>query len=891
MKYSFTLIAVCLLLTFIWFRQGNILGGGDAGLFFYSPSISLSFSKISWFEFGTGLSTIGWLSSIPLLYFYSILEKIEIPTFFLQSSYFFVVMSVGVLSMYFLSNFFLKEKNQLTSWIAAIFYLFNPFTMSQVWERGQLTQQTAFGLLPLALLLFALGIKRKSFLFAIFIAVLSVIFSIAFSFLTFVIVFWFVLGSYFLFVVLSSKDKLNIAIFGGKFFSLTLFFWIAASAWWFIPLFLSSGNIYSTNISGLEENLGTLMGVSRNFTPDILIRLLQRTYFFDPSALSKVYSSLLFGFISWIPVVFLIYGLYKIVRLRLKQFYFFIILLIFGLLVSLGANPPFGEVFVFVFKRFPVLQAFRNPFEKFGIVYVLGYSPLFAYGLVSYFANKKYRNLGIALVLVLICVIFAWPMWTGRVVAGPDKKIGLSVPTYYRNLQRWLSEKNEDYRVFMTPLWSGDGAFYRWNDSKFQGSDPMYWILNQPVISNIHFAPFYTEYMRDIRKYMERMDLTGALALLRAKYIVDREDAIGLTLREKEHRKFLTQSIYPPLNDDSVNRKICQDKKASSKADEFAWVVCPIAEKKKDLSNARYLIVDIKTDIPALLEISIRDRKKTAVRWDGRVAKEYRTNDGNFARIILPLSAPTEYNSSIDYSDIEQIDIHARQIGFKDKSVGEISLKEIAVDLGKEEKIKTFHLIKTFGNLKVYEPFKFKAPPEFGVLSSLGQVKDKVGLFEVAKQELDQVDKKGFILESQNQNKNLQELFTTKSVEVIDKQKITSTRYWLKLSGYNPGLVLLSKTFSPQWKLIPDVTRQKLSGNLFNDLTLLQKKPVAEDNHFVVNGYGNLWKTDGQIDEYAIIYMPQVVADIGEEISKYSFYALLVILLFWVTKKYVQKIH
>lgn len=886
MRFLSILIFISFLLTSIWFHGGNIIGGGDATLAFYSPAITLNLNKTTWVEYGTGGSTIGYLPSVSILYLYSILEKIGVPTFILQASLFFIVMSVGGISIYYLCTFLLNEKNlrnELISFIAAIFYLFNPFTMSQIWARGQMAQQAAFALLPLALLLFALGIKRKSFLFAVFIASASMIFSIAFGYLTFIIVFWLVLFIYFLF---------NSSVFSLKLFLLTFFLWLTVNSWWFIPLFSSSGSIYSVGISGSEENLGTLMGVSRNFTPDLLVRLLHRTYFFDPSALSPIYSSTLFQLISWIPVIFLLFGLYKIFKNRLTNLKFAVIIFILGLIISLGANPPFGWLFVEIFKKVTVLQAFRNPFEKFGLVYALGYSAVFAYGLVSFFETKKIKWFGLGLVLFLTCVVFAWPMWTGRVVAGPDKKIGLSVPAYYKDLKVWLKENNEDYRVFMTPLWSGDGAFYQWGDGgRYQGSDPMIWLFDQPSVSNTMAAPFYHEFTSGMRKYMERMNLAPALALLRAKFLVDREDAIMLTNREKKHVSFLTESIYPPLGEDLNGQKICQDKDASSSANGTAWIVCPISEINKDLSKVRYLIINIKTDTPAFLDISVRDNKKVTVRWDGRMDEDYRTSDGNFTKVLLPLSAPTEYNSNIDYTDIEQIDIRARKIGFYDSSVGELSLKEIILDQGREGKINTFRLVKTFGNLKVYEPFNFSAPPEFGILSSLKQVNGVVGLFEDASKELDQLDKKGFMVISQNPDKNLSSLIGASDMHVFDKRKISSTRYWLNLAGGSKGWVLLSKTFSPEWKLIPAASFNKLSGNLFDDLGLLRKPGIDEEKHFVVNGYANLWVVDGIEQQYAIIYKPQIVADIGAKISKYTIYSLLGAVLIWVVKKYVKKIH
>ncbi len=868
------------------------MGGGDAGFAFYSPSISLDISRITWLEYGTGASTIGYLPTVSLLFFYSILEKIGIPTFILQASLFFIVMSVGVLSIYYLSLFFLEkdEKREIISFIAAVFYLFNPFTMSQIWGRGQLPQQVSFALFPLVLTLFSLGIKRRNFLFAVLIAFTSLIFSAAFGYLTNILVFWFLLFVYFLFLIITSNNKFNTAIFGVTFSSLIFLLWIGVSAWWFIPLLSSSGSIYSAGISGFEENLGTLLGVSRNFTPDILIRLLQRTYFFDPSAFSPVYSSIIFQLISWLPLIFLLVGLFKIIRSNLIKFRFFIILFTLGLVVSLGANPPFGWLFVEIFKKVSVLQAFRNPFEKFGLVYVLGYAPLFAYGLVSVFDKRKFKILGILSVLILTCGVFAWPMWTGRVIAGPDKKIGIAVPSYYKDLQEWLDVNNQDYRLFMTPIWSGDGAFYQWGTTRYQGSDPMIWLLSQPSISNGARTPFYFEYISGIRRYMERKNLAPALALLRIKYIVNREDAIKLTDSEKEHRRFLTESIYPPLNEDSNKQKICQDKDASSSVNGNAWIVCPISEINKDLSKVRYLIINIKTDVPALLDISVRDRKKTSVRWDGREAEEYRTHDGNSTKIVLPLSAPTEYNNSIDYADVEQIDIQARQAGLKDFNVGEITLRDIVADPGWEEKINAFDQVKVFGNLKVYEPHKFISPPEFGLLNSLEQVKDIPQLFDAANNYSDRLDKKGFVLTSQNPEKNLAILPKEVEAGISDKQKINNTRYWFKLAGSKDSLVLLSKTFNSEWKVIPGISKDKISGNLFDDLNLLRMSSLPENNHFVVNGYANLWEINGEDSQYAIIFKPQITADISAKVSVFSIiFVTGFSATIWVMKKIAKK--
>lgn len=884
MRYILILLSTCLLLSVIWFHSGNVLGGGDEGLMFYSPNISANISKTTWVEYSTGLATITWLSRATLLYFYSILEKISIPTFLLQASLFFTIMLVGVVSVYSLCLIFLgnDERNRLISFVTAIFYLFNPFTVSQIWARGQSAHYLSFALLPLSLVLFTLGIKSRNYLYAFLTVFSSFIFSAAYGVFSFIIVYWLILGICLL--SLSTFKKISTLFFSISFFLLTFVLWVLVHSWWLIPLFLSSGSVYSSGISGAEENLGTLLGVSRNFTPDILIRLLHRTYFFDPSSFSPIYASFIFQLISWMPVVFLLAGLYIIITKRLTNFKFFIIIFLFGLIVSLGANPPFGGLFVEVFKRVTILQVFRNPFEKFGLVFILGYSLFFAYGLVSFFAGKRYKNLAITTVLFLICGIFAWPMWTGRVIAGPDRKIGLSVPAYYKDLQGWLDDTNEDYRVFMTPIWGGDGAFYQWdNGGRFQGSDPMIYLLNQPTISNGFYAPISYEFIPNIRKYIDRVNIAPSLSLLRAKYLINRQDAVFITEFEKDHKRYLTETIHPPQKE---SLGICKNLNSNANGINPAWITCPIADTENNWSKIRYLHLKIKTDIPSFLDIAIMDRNGVRVRWDGRFDKEYSTGEG-LTLVTIPLGNPTEHNFAIDYSKVYTLEIQARSKDKPELSVNEINLEEINLDPGKEERIDNFRLIKTFGNLEVYEPIAFKSPPKFGSLTKIFLLPDFISLFTEVEKQKNSVENSGFLVTSQNTDKDLSKLNGDGILEIEDKYEVSSTRFWLKTNG-GRGFILLSKTFDPQWLVLPGISSGQLAGNIFDDLKLLNKEPFDEENHFAVNGYANLWTVDGE-QEYAIIYKPQVIVDIGAKISKYSLFLISGVLLLLLVKRYVKK--
>ncbi|MDP3733002.1 MAG: hypothetical protein Q8Q91_00530, partial [Candidatus Daviesbacteria bacterium] len=233
------------------------------------------------------------------------------------------------------------------------------------------------------------------------------------------------------------------------------------------------------------------------------------------------------------------------------------------------------------------------------------------------------------------------------------------------------------------------------------------------------------------------------------------------------------------------------------------------------------------------------------------------------------------------------IEILAHPKYYPQTSVGEIFLKDIILDPGKEEKTQSFHLVNTFGKLQIYEPFNFNSPPEFGSLSALDQVKDIVTLFEEADKQKDKIDKKGFIVLSQNMQKNLQELPRDAILQAVKKDKISDSRYWLKLNeATGSAFLILSKTFNSEWKVVSGVSKDELTGGFFKNLNLLKKSVLPEDQHFVVNGYANLWKVNGEETQFAIIFMPQIFADIGWKVSIFSIILLGGVTLVWVLKKY-----
>ena len=425
-------------------------------------------------------------------------ENFHIPSFILQAGTFFILLVVGIFSCYFLT-LNLLNRHQFSSSVAlisAVFYLLNPFTISQIWGRTLIPPYFAFALLPLSILIFLLALQKRQYIFAIFLTLTSLIFSAAFHSVTNVMDYWFVLILTFIFWVANSQQKKKDFLFGFSFFILFSILWITANFWW-LQAYLPVINVATERLGDFEGNLNSLIGVSRNFTPDLVARLLQRSYFSEVGYYGKIYVSIPFQLISLLLPFFVILGLIKAIKIdKLKQFRYFILLVVLGLFVSLGANPPFGWLFVWIFKNLSFLQPFRNPYEKFGLVYTLGYAPLFALGIVYFFKTHFFQNKlkiwGLVATLILTCGIFVWPIWTGRIFAGHlDTKVGIPIPPYYQDLNEFLNKNSEDFRVFMTPVWVGYIHSYLWKDTIYYGFDPSLHLLNQPTISHAFPVPYY----------------------------------------------------------------------------------------------------------------------------------------------------------------------------------------------------------------------------------------------------------------------------------------------------------------------------------------------------------------------------------------------------------------
>lgn len=489
-KSVLILCLISLLIVAIWFRKGLIFAAGEEGLTFYNLSRHLKLISYSWYNTATGIPTIAYLPRLPYFFLLEKLFQAGITGLVLQAFTFLMLMLTGILSVFYICQELISKNvknSNYVSFTAALFYLLNPFSMTQIWGRSLYTQFFAFALIPFFLLMFVLLLKTKKLLFGFFALVSSVILATGISHPALVPGLWFPVFLFWLFHIFETRKNSKEVIYS----TVLLFFfvagWIMINMWWILPYLATGNQAFSSYLDNTEYNLGSLRGVSRQSPLMLVIRLLHGGYIFGSQYYGPIYLNPLFSFISWITplALFLSLSTFK----KLKIFKFFFVLLLLSLFVSLGSNFPLGWLFEWLFVNIPYMQALRNPYEKFGPVLLIAYIPFFTLGLAilsqwisKYFFRNNFQKIILSVIVLLTCVVYVWPLWTGHFAGGVKINPWVEVPNYYKEANNWFNSQKKEFRIINFPLNNGDGIkFSSWQHT-YQGIEPSEYLFDKAVI-------------------------------------------------------------------------------------------------------------------------------------------------------------------------------------------------------------------------------------------------------------------------------------------------------------------------------------------------------------------------------------------------------------------------
>ncbi|MDO8638749.1 MAG: hypothetical protein Q7R43_04175 [Candidatus Daviesbacteria bacterium] len=429
-------------------------------------------------------------TEIPRLIIYY-LSSLVLPSSFLRYGYFFLTLIVGVLGVYY----FVKElhKNQVVSFISALFYLLNLATL-QVYVLPLEMFATLFSIIGWFFLFstkFILhGGRKNLLLFAIVALFTAPIAHTPTLFYVFFVVFL-------LFIITLSiiKKKLKKGLFLLALVLLINSFWILPNIYYVIN--------YGNSVT--ESKIHTqffdrAFQVGKNFG-NVKDTAILKNFLFEWGEYNDKQEQFTFILKDWDThlsrpgVTFIDY--------------FFFILSIAGLVVAIIKKNSVGIAlwpvltipffficnnnFLFQFIYDHILskntifkEALRFPFTKFSTILAFAYVVYFSFALnflLSYISKlrKKLNIFLTTLVLILMSLIllyFGWPFFTGNLI---NYKMKIVIPNEYFEMFDWFKTQDKAERIAYLPM----NTFWGWTyyDWGYEGAGFLWFGLSQPILN------------------------------------------------------------------------------------------------------------------------------------------------------------------------------------------------------------------------------------------------------------------------------------------------------------------------------------------------------------------------------------------------------------------------
>lgn len=449
-----------------YYRNGTLILGGEGD---YALNFSLllqNFSLMWYHAYGLGIMNFSpsgaGLNILTLSLIENLFGNLQLTNFILVFMIYFLP---------FLAMLLVCKKIKLTpffSFLCALFYVINPFTLSYL---TSLNQWSVFSI-TLMPLFFWIFLKFYNNRFKLFFAtgLTSVIFSFAYTnYPTLAIILISTIISLFIAALYCEEEFIL-----SKFFSrccLVFFSFIAFNLWWILPLYSilpNTSQVYTVSfarsmISSLPGNYENIFAKTLAFTSTIGKNT-------DYNFFTYWYNLGIVRLITYIPLVIVIFP-FTLFQKRKPLKIFLLGTLLVSLFLAKGNGEPFSFVYEFLFKHFPLFYIFKSPIEKFGLLYVY----IFSLSLI-FSSPKKLLIFGLIIYLGFSLI----PLLTGNII--PDYKVGEGVYAsrkyFDKNEYKWaryeIIKDSAEYRVLSFP----GGANYQvclknFNDKRYTGLDPV----------------------------------------------------------------------------------------------------------------------------------------------------------------------------------------------------------------------------------------------------------------------------------------------------------------------------------------------------------------------------------------------------------------------------------
>jgi len=484
--YLFTILVFGLIL-FTWFRKDLVLSGGDF-VFTFSPKTSISIFYSVWSNNVSlgGVNTQS-IAQLPYQFFYLLASWLHIPLWLAQQLFFYFLFVMGGIGTYLLVKKLLGLKNIFCLW-AALFYMFNPFSLVFVWGINGLLL-FAYASYPLLFYLFARGLEERKTKNILHFCLISFLFSAFYGNFSYVVVLWFLFFSFLIFEVLTDKENRPAKI---KFFLGLMLSWLLVNSFWLTPYVYGLKRL-STDASYMDSG-EILKGASSKASPYNAFRLMGYPVFFEKFMgvddfynYASAYQKPFFVMLSFlIPLLCFLTFLTRGFK-QSKIIKYFTWLFFFSLFVYKGAQPPFGSIYLWLVRKIPLMVSFRNPLDKVGPLLVISTTVLITFffsTIENIFKRKVLFYILLAILSFGLLGFLVFPFWTGQVFnsKGKVRPAPLAqMPNYYFELADWLQKQEGEFRILAIPMNNMFGVPYAW-EYGHGGADPLVLILPKPLV-------------------------------------------------------------------------------------------------------------------------------------------------------------------------------------------------------------------------------------------------------------------------------------------------------------------------------------------------------------------------------------------------------------------------
>lgn len=481
----FLVISVGLVMS--WFKNGNIYGGAEVGLITYNTNRQAEVSQFIWWNaVAPGMPVPHFIIAYPFYAVLSFLATLGLSPTLLQALISILLLFLMGFGMYMFSLTVFKNKKGLAA-VAGLFYMFNPYTMVEVWHRFLYTGMFLAAFLPFMALSWKKWIiSGKPGLLILFL-LLNFVALHMYGSLAAIITVWLLLGMVTVpEAIFPWQSKKHLFHVGVK-FTIGLFFWILVNYWWINPTVTTAPALLSSQHSS-EENLTTLINISRKTILPYSFQWVNPYYVLFTAELGELYGTFPYQIIPLILSALVLTGL--IVSLKNKNLLPSAVNYLVAVLLAKGAANPFTAPYIWGISSLFLLGVVRNPYEKLGIILPFFGSILLVVGLQTLVrVTSKYISSTVAWVLItgvlsLAIIVYNSPMFTGRVFGTHENSFQVTVPKYYKEADEWLGQHgSKDDTLLHLPYSGEDVVTYQW-DWGYHGVDVNHVLFtHQPSLS------------------------------------------------------------------------------------------------------------------------------------------------------------------------------------------------------------------------------------------------------------------------------------------------------------------------------------------------------------------------------------------------------------------------